>query len=113
MVLVWTRSRFSLGGTRCQRWPSASSRNRGSARAPPRSLTRRTQRPSRASATSRLKTVVKRAARVDAQLLVDQGLGVLAPFGTNRLRGAAARLSTSLRPTRRHQPDLEIEAQRE
>ena len=32
MVLVWTRSRFSLGGTRCQRWPPASLRLDSSSR---------------------------------------------------------------------------------
>src|SRR5215467_2908697 len=78
MVLVCTRPRFSLGGTRCQRWPPASSRNAAAARGP---SARATIRPRRCSRIARLKAVAERAARVDRELLFDQGLGVVAALG--------------------------------
>src|SRR5262245_39024360 len=78
MVLVWTRPRFSVGGMRCQRWPPASSRN---AAAAPEPSARKTIRPRRRSTSSRLKTVAERAFRVNRELFLDQGLGVVAAFG--------------------------------
>src|SRR5262249_5641493 len=78
MVLVWTRPRFSLGGTRCQRWPPASSWNASSAPLP---HTRKIRVPSLRSVSSRSKTPPRRALPVDPELVQDEELGVVAALG--------------------------------
>src|SRR5215467_6460730 len=78
MVLVWTRPRFSLGGTRCQRWPPGSSRKQAAALAP---TARKSITPRRSSRSSISKPVAERAARIDRELLLHQQLGIIAAFG--------------------------------
>jgi hypothetical protein len=77
IVLECTRPRFSVGGTRCQRWPPASSWN--SPASGPNA--RNTIRPARASHSSRSKSPPGGEPLVDGELLRDQQLGVGAPFG--------------------------------
>ena len=105
------------GSPRCQRWPPASSRNRLGARPSTVAHAQDAEAPAAPRGTSRSKTVVERAARVDVQLLVDQRLGVLAPFGVRgsrwhrwgvpwmdpSLAGEIAKWRASIRP-RRAQP---------
>src|SRR5262245_6173542 len=77
-VLVWTRPRFSFGGTRCQRWPPASSANAWRA---PRPDTRITANPGRSSTSSALKRPPARDLHVDRDLPRDERLRVVAALG--------------------------------
>jgi hypothetical protein len=76
-VLVWTRPRFSFGGTRCQRCPPASSANVAAAPLP---LTRSTQNPARSSTISMSKQPPAGEPRVDRGLHADERLRVVAAF---------------------------------
>src|ERR1700721_4213290 len=75
MVEVWMRPLRSVGGTRCQRWPPLSLANRAWTCGP---STRNTIMPGRSSRRSRLKPPPPRELEIDAELLANEQLGVLA-----------------------------------
>src|SRR5262249_27596852 len=77
MVLVWTRPRLSLGGTRCQRCPPASSSKAASAPAP---VTRSTTTPGTWWTISASKTALRHVPRVNAELELDERLRVIPAF---------------------------------
>lgn len=76
-VLVWTRPRRSVGGTRCHRWPPASCAKAASAPGPVISTT---QSPGRASTTSISKTPPLAPLHVEAQLIDHEQFRVVATF---------------------------------
>jgi hypothetical protein len=76
-VLVCTRPRFSVGGTRCQRIPPDSFRKNSSALG---LVDRRVTDPGRWSKISRSKTVASGALCVHAQLFQHEKFGVLSTF---------------------------------
>lgn len=79
MVLVCTRPRFSVGGTRCHRWPPASLANVSSAPGPD---TTNATNPSVCSVISTSKTPPLHQFHVDGELIFDEELCVSATFGS-------------------------------
>lgn len=79
MVEVCTRPLFSVGGTRCQRWPPASLEN---ALWAPLPSTLKTAMPGRFSTIEALKPPPLTVLQIDRQLLVDEQLGVRTAFGS-------------------------------
>lgn len=78
-VLVWTRPRRSVGGTRCHRWPPASLPKATAAAAPE---TRRTISPGRSSITSSSKIPPQCSPRVDACLFAHEQFRVGPALGS-------------------------------
>src|SRR5687768_1794297 len=77
-VLVCTRPRRSFGGTRCHLCPPGSPAN---ARSTLRPVTRSTTKPALASRTSCSKALQRDVAAIQAVLLEDEELRVVASFG--------------------------------
>ena len=82
IVLVWTRPRFSVGGTRCQRCPPASFANTSFTFGP---LTSKITIPERCSIISKLKTPPNPQLNVNGELLKHQVFGVCAAFSGSNL----------------------------